>query len=65
MAADAANYMMGAGTQGNGDDTNRNSCGIFQSHAYSILAAFVLTDANGLEHKVFLMRNPWGKTYYN
>ena len=47
MAADSANYLMGAGTAGNGDDTTRNECGIAMSHAYSILAAFNLTALDG------------------
>ena len=35
------------------------------SHAYSILAAFKMTDAGGTEHKCLLMRNPWGESNYN
>jgi len=38
---------MGAGTSGNGDNTEYNSCGIAMSHAYSILAAFTMTDSDG------------------
>lgn len=35
------------------------------SHAYTILAAFQMTDASGVAHKCYLIRNPWGVTYYN
>jgi len=65
MAADAANYLMGAGTAGNGDDSQFNGCGIAMSHAYSILAAFNMTDASGIIYKMLLIRNPWGTVYYN
>ena len=42
MDAEKLNYLMGASVTGSGDDSLRNSCGINQSHAYSILAAFKL-----------------------
>lgn len=35
------------------------------SHAYSILAAFSMTDASDVVHKCLLVRNPWGVCYYN
>jgi len=47
LAADSANYLMGAGTSGNGDNSEYNSCGIAMSHAYSILAAFTMTGTDG------------------
>jgi hypothetical protein len=65
MAADAANYLMGAGTAGNGDDTQNNGCGIAMSHAYSILAAFTMTDASNISYKMFLIKNPWGGSLYS
>lgn len=65
MAADAANYLMGAGTAGNGNDQENNGCGIAMSHAYSILAPFSMTDASGTVYKMYLIRNPWGSTYYS
>lgn len=64
-AADAANYIMGSGTAGGGNDQVQNSCGIAESHAYSIIAAFTLTEANGNTVDALLMRNPWGACYYN
>lgn len=45
-AADVANYIMAAGTSG-GIDSTYNICGIPNGHAYSILAAFTMTDASG------------------
>ena len=65
VAADAANYLMGTGTAGSGNDQLSNSCGIAQSHAYSILAAFTMTDASRVPHRCLLIRNPWGVAYYN
>ena len=43
----------------------RNNCGISESHAFSILAAFTMTDNDGTDHKCLLMRNPWGVVYYD
>jgi len=65
MAADAANYLMGAGTAGNGNDQEMNACGIAMSHAYSILAPFTMTLADGTPIKMLLIRNPWGTSYYS
>lgn len=56
---------MGAGTAGSGNDQTQNSCGIAESHAYSIIAVFTMTDSSGVEHKCLLMRNPWGTCNYN
>jgi hypothetical protein len=58
-AADDADYPIGAGTAGGGDDSGRNDCGIATSHAYSVLATFEMDSTDML-----LMRNPWGVTYY-
>lgn len=64
QAADAANYLMSVSTDGE-VDSQQNSCGIAERHAYSILAVFTMIDKNGTEHKCLLMRNPWGLTGYN
>jgi hypothetical protein len=50
---------MAAGT-GSGVDSTNNVCGIPNGHAYSILAAFNMTDATGKVNSVYLIRNPWG-----
>jgi hypothetical protein len=42
-----------------------NTCGMVQGHAYSMIAAFEMTEANGTKHKMYLMRNPWSLTYYS
>ena len=58
---------MSAGTIGSsssGGDQVTNDCGIARMHAYSILESFVILDANSQEHKMLMIRNPWGKTYY-
>lgn len=65
VAADAANYILGAGTSGGGDDSESNTCGIAMSHAYSIISVFTMTDAAGTEHKCLLIRNPWGLNNYS
>ena len=40
--ADSKNYIMSAGTLGDGDDTQRNDCGIAKSHAYAIMSVFTM-----------------------
>lgn len=45
--------------------TTNQGCGIVQGHAYSILSAFEMTDADGTVWKMVTIRNPWGITYYN
>ena len=64
-AANTNNYIMGAGTAGNGNDQEKNRCNIAMSHAYSIVDAFELVDANRNTHKMLMIRNPWGTAYYN
>lgn len=64
-AADDANYVMGAGTDGDGNDQVTNNCGMAKSHAYSIISVFEMTDASKATHKMLMMRNPWGKTSYS
>lgn len=60
VAADTAGYLVGAGTNGGGNDQEKNSCGMAKSHAYTILAPFVVNS-----EKLLLVRNPWGKTDYS
>lgn len=57
--ADERDFIMSAATNGNGDDSFMNSCGIAMSHAYSVISVFTMTDASGVEHRMLLMRNPW------
>ena len=57
--------MMGASTAGSGNDQETNTCGIAMSHAYTIVAVFEMTDANGVAHKCVLVRNPWGSNGYS
>jgi len=64
-AADAAGYIMGAGTAGSGNDQESNSCGIAMSHAYTIITSFTMTDANAVAHEMLMIRNPWGSTNYS
>jgi hypothetical protein len=57
-------YILGTGTFG-GDDSMSNDCGIAFGHAYSVIAAFEMTDAAGTVHKCVLVRNPWGTNGYS
>jgi len=64
-AANDLNYIMGAGTNG-GTDSTTNTCGIANGHAYTIISAFNLYDTDGVTvlHKLYMVRNPWGITYF-
>ena len=56
---------MGAGT-GTGSDTTFNDCGIAYGHAYSVLAAFQMTDSTtSTTYDMIMLRNPWGTTNYS
>lgn len=57
-------YIMGAGTIGTSDSL-LNQCGVAQLHAYSLIAAFELKTGATVDHKLYMMRNPWGISYYN
>ena len=59
-ANDALGYIAGVGTAGGGNDQETNVCGVAMSHAYSVLAAFNMTDASNVVHRMFMIRNPWG-----
>lgn len=65
VAADAAEYVMGSAVYYSDTGKSMNSCGIFAGHAYAIMSAFSITEANGTVTKVIMARNPWGITYYS
>ena len=56
---------MGSGTSGSGNDQENNACGIAMSHAYTLIAPFEMMDANGVEYRMYMFRNPWGSTGYS
>lgn len=62
---DQLGYLGGVGTAGGGNDQDKNVCGIAMSHAYTLLAAFNMTDGSGVVHRMLMVRNPWGSNYYN
>ena len=62
--ADKSNFILGAHT-GSGKDTTYNICNIACGHAYSILAVFNISAANGTVYPVIMVRNPWGYVQYN
>ena len=62
--ADSLNYLLSADTRG-GSDTMLNECGVVMGHAYTVKAVFELTTGATVDHKLYMIRNPWGKTYYN
>lgn len=58
-----AGYVIGVGTNGDGDDSVKNSCGIASSHAYSVLALFEM-NVSGTNVPMVMIRNPWGTGTY-
>jgi hypothetical protein len=62
-AADDLSYILGAGTYGS--DDARNICNIVNGHAYSVISVFELKTGVTVDHKMYMVRNPWGITYYN
>lgn len=56
---------MGASVYFTDYNSDTNACGIIQGHAYSLLSAFTMTDADGTDHNMMMIRNPWGVTYYS
>ena len=42
--ADDAGLLMAIDTEGDGDDTTNNICGMTMSHTFSLIAAFTMTD---------------------
>ena len=64
MDAYEKKYLMNAGTFG-GDDSDVNECGISKGHAFSILAAFTMTDAEGADYNMLLIRDPYGEVEYS
>lgn len=56
---------MGAAVYSSDIGGDTNSCGIYVGHAYAIISAFTITEADGTKTKVIMGRNPWGITFYN
>ena len=61
---DTAGYPMAFGTS-SGSDQSKNICKIPYGHAYTLMATFVLTPANGAAIQAVMVRNPWGTATYN
>jgi hypothetical protein len=55
---DKKRYVMGASCQ-------HSIHNLVPNHAYSLIGAYEVKDNRGAVHKLFKMRNPWGKERYN
>jgi hypothetical protein len=51
---------MACGT-GAGSDKTNNAFGLPYGHAYSLIGAYVVTDAAGVKHNLIHVRNPHGE----
>lgn len=60
LEADKAGYIMSASSNGMAGEYLVNGCGIEMAHSYSVLSAFLMTDSEGYENKMLLVRNPTG-----
>jgi hypothetical protein len=60
-AADDLNYLMGAGTDGT--DSQFNTCGVTAGHAFTMMSVFELKTGETVDHKMYMLRNPWGKSH--
>jgi len=41
-----------------------NTLGLPDDHAYTLLGAYIITDAAGVVHRLIQLRNPWGYDVY-
>ena len=57
-------YFVNVGTDGENDE-DKNECGIATGHAYSVHDAFTITDADGKDVNLVMVRNPWGTAGYD
>eukprot|EP00355_Strombidium_rassoulzadegani_P005559 CAMPEP_0168620598 /NCGR_PEP_ID=MMETSP0449_2-20121227/7231_1 /TAXON_ID=1082188 /ORGANISM="Strombidium rassoulzadegani, Strain ras09" /LENGTH=232 /DNA_ID=CAMNT_0008661631 /DNA_START=347 /DNA_END=1046 /DNA_ORIENTATION=- len=64
--SEIAGNLLSVQTSGN-SDADVNEFGIVRNHAFPILSVFSLddTDSNTVLHRLYMMRNPWGRTEYN
>lgn len=59
-SADTKNYIMMAGVAGT-SDSSWNSIGLVQNHAYTIVNAYTVKNADGsVAARLYQLRNPWG-----
>lgn len=63
LEADQKNWVICASSFGS--QTKQDSVselGLVQLHAYAVLTAKIITTEDGVEHRLVLLRNPWGNT---
>jgi len=60
--ADGKGYTIGAGTNGQGEEDLGE--GIISGHAYTLIGAYEVVDANGDEECLVKLRNPWGEAEF-
>jgi len=61
MKEDKNGAMITAGSkEGTGSDQDRDELGIPYIHAFSVMKVLTVTDAEGKDHRLVQMRNPWG-----
>lgn len=63
FAADTKGYTIGAGTAGAGE-MDIDGSGIVSGHAYTMIGAYEVTDAQGNPERLVKLRNPWGQTEF-
>jgi len=58
LSAEAKGYTMSAGTTGQGEEDL--GMGIISGHAYTLIGAYDVMDANFEPESLVKLRNPWG-----
>ena len=65
IASNTNNMMVTSGSyNGTGSDQDTNEFGLPYTHAFSIMNALEVTDADGNQHRLVCIRNPWGREKY-
>jgi len=60
--AEDAGYLVAISTLSDGFDYNK--FGLLAGHQYTVLAVFTMTESDGTDHDMLLVRNPWKVSYY-
>jgi len=61
--AEDVGYLVAISTLDEGD-FDESGYGLLPGHQYSVLALFTMTETDGTEHDMLLVRNPWKISYY-
>ena len=59
-------YLIGAQTNDPSATGSKNSYGVSNKHAFSVISVFDLRDFMGIQkYRLYMIRNPWSATSYS